>query len=234
METFSFNPSINLSSRKWFLSVSGFETTNSIFNMTRENHVFSISTPSYWTPEDIGLKELLELRSENDIKLFVEVIEEGNQMKNGDKKCNLSDLDTRKIEIIKELKRVNSKLLEKMVYGMELTYTEIVDILDVKKIAGSTIGYTSTPKIHEITDINLMLKSSLPNKVEVIIINDNNKRKSNCTNKKTITFTGKSFFTVLGFIQSHLGPLGDTGGFVQLIPGSYKSDRPNNITGIHP
>ena len=37
----------------------------------------------------------------------------------------------------------------------------------------------------------------------------------------------------MGFVQSHSGPLGNSEGFVQLIPGSYKSDRPNNITGIN-
>ena len=34
------------------------------------------------------------------------------------------------------------------------------------------------------------------------------------------------------FTQSHSGELGDIPGFIQLIPGSYKSDRPINITGI--
>ena len=36
---------------------------------------------------------------------------------------------------------------------MELTYDEIVDILDVKYIAGSTIGYTIPPGICEIVII---------------------------------------------------------------------------------
>ena len=29
-----------------------------------------------------------------------------------------------------------------------------------------------------------------------------------------------------------MGPFGDTGGYVQLIPGTYKLDKPNNTTGI--
>ena len=33
-------------------------------------------------------------------------------------------------------------------------------------------------------------------------------------------------------MQSHSGELGDTPGFLQLTPGSYKSDKPINITGI--
>ena len=65
-----------------------------------------------------------------------------------------------------ELKRVKFKDLEDIVYGMELTYDEIVDILDVKNIAGSTNGYTLTHGVNEMTDNILMLKSLLPNKVK--------------------------------------------------------------------
>ena len=41
------------------------------------------------------------------------------------------------------------------------------------------------------------------------------------------------FYTLLGFTQSHLGPLGDIEGFIQLIPGKYKSNIPLNIEKIH-
>ena len=34
-----------------------------------------------------------------------------------------------------------------MVYRMELTYDEIVDILDAEYIAGSNIGYTLPPGV---------------------------------------------------------------------------------------
>ena len=40
------------------------------------------------------------------------------------------------------------------------------------------------------------------------------------------------FYTILGFTQSYSGVLGDIEGFVQLIPGSYRSDKPVNITGV--
>ena len=49
---------------------------------------------------------------------------------------------------------------------------------------------------------------------------------------KTIRFTKFVFYTILGFTESHSGVLGDIPGFVQLIPGSYKSDKPINVTGI--
>ena len=40
-------------------------------------------------------------------------------------------------------------------------------------------------------------------------------------------------YTILGFTQSHSGELDDIERFVQLIPGSYKSDKPINVTGIN-
>ena len=36
----------------------------------------------------------------------------------------------------------------------------------------------------------------------------------------------------MGFTQSYSGPSGDLDGFIQLIPGTYKSDRPIEITSI--
>ena len=46
MQTFSFNPPINLvEESKWLLAVTSFETTNFVFNITNENKRFSISIP---------------------------------------------------------------------------------------------------------------------------------------------------------------------------------------------
>ena len=50
MQTFSFDPPINQSQEdKWLLTVSGFKTTNFVFNITDENKSFSSSTPGYWS-----------------------------------------------------------------------------------------------------------------------------------------------------------------------------------------
>ena len=50
---------------------------------------------------------------------------------------------------------------------------------------------------------------------------------------KTKRFTKRFFsYVMLGFTQSHSGPLGDVDGFIQLIPGTYKSDKLVNITGL--
>ena len=60
-----------------------------------------------------------------------------------------------------------------------------------------------------------------------------NKLKSNLKINQTLIFTKRSFLcTILGFTQSYSRPLGDLDGYIQLIPGTYKSDKPNNITSI--
>ena len=44
------------------MAVTNFEATNSVFNATDENNSFSVSTPSYWSPED-GEKLINKLRN---------------------------------------------------------------------------------------------------------------------------------------------------------------------------
>ena len=59
------------------------------------------------------------------------------------------------------------------------------------------------------------------------------KLKSNLKTNQTLIFTEKCFFyTFLGFTLSRSYPQDDIDGFYQLIAGSYKSDKPINITGI--
>ena len=124
-----------------------------------------------------------------------------------------------------------------MVSRLELTCDEIVDVLDVTYVSASTIGYTLPPGINEISDNNLMVKSFLPNKVKVKFTVDDIRLRWNLTTNKTIRFTKKSiFYTILVFIESHLEVLSDIPGFIQLIPGSYGSDKLINFTrinGIH-
>ena len=81
-----------------------------------------------------------------------------------------------------------------MVYRFQLTYNEIVDILDGKYITGSTKRYTLSPGIYEVTDIDMMLKSLLLKDVKVNITIDNIRLKSSLTTNKTIRFTKISFF----------------------------------------
>ena len=121
-----------------------------------------------------------------------------------------------------------------MVYRMELTYSKIENILDMIYIASSTIEYTLPPGIYENSDLNLVSKSSLPDDVKVSNTTDDIRLRSNLTTNETKGFTKKSFFyAILGFTQSHSGPLSDPPQrFTQKIPGSNKSEKPINITAI--
>ena len=104
MQTFSFNPPINLVEEgKWLIAVSSFECTNSVFKITNENNSFSIIIPGHYETEFAEqtideLKKLLELKS---LELHVaEVRKKGNKIKIGDNDYELSDFDTQKHEIL--------------------------------------------------------------------------------------------------------------------------------------
>ena len=116
---------------------------------------------------------------------------------------------------------------------MRLSYDEIMDILDLKYIPTKRTGYSLDQAIYEVIDLNNTLKYILPDIVKVNITIDDIKLKSNLKINQTLIFTEKTFFyTILGFTQSRSYPLDDIDGFYQLIAGSYKSDKPINITGI--
>ena len=145
----------------------------------------------------------------------------------------MSDFDTQKNEISEELKNVKYNDLEDSVYRMRLSYDEIMDILDLKNIPTKRTGYSLNPGIYEVVDLNNSLNHILPNNVKVNITIDDIRLKSNLKSNQTLIFTEKSFFyTILGFTQSRSYPLDDIDGFYQLIAGSYKSNKPINITGI--
>ena len=144
MQTFSFNPPINLIEEdKWLLAVSSFECTNSVFNKTNENNSFSIIIPGHYqnksdekTIDD--LNKLLELKS---LDLHVdEAKKRGNKIKIVDKEYKLSDFDTQKYEKTEELKNAKYNDLEDLVYRMRLSYDEIMDILDLKNIPTKRTG----------------------------------------------------------------------------------------------
>ena len=236
-QTFSFNPPINILEKdKRLLAVSSFECTNSVFNITDENNSFSIIIPAQWETEFAekiiaDVNRLLELRS---LELHVkEVRKRGNKIEIGDKKHKLSDFDNQKYEIIEKIRKVKYTDIEDLVYRMQLTYDEIIDVLDLKYISTKRIGYSLNPGIYEVVDSNNTLKYILPDNVKVNVTIDDVRLKSNLKTNQTLIFTEKSFFyTILGFTQSRSYPLDDIDGFYQLIAGSYKSDKPINITGI--
>ena len=139
----------------------------------------------------------------------------------------------KKNEILEELKNVKYNDLEDLVYRMQLTYNEIIDVLDLQYIPTKRIGYSMNPGIYEVVDLNNTLKYILPDNVKVNISIDDIRLKSILKTNQTLIFTEKSFFyTILGFTQSHSYPLDDIEGFYQLIAGSYKSEKPINISGV--
>ena len=156
MQTFSFNPPINLVEEdKWLLAVSSFECSNSAYNVTIENNSFSIFIPGHYQTESAEkttdkLNKLFEIRS---LELYVkEVRKRANKIKIGGNENNLSDFDTQKNEILEDLKNVKYIDLEDLVYRFQLTYDEIVDILDLKSIP---------PKKQAIPETQVFMKSSI-------------------------------------------------------------------------
>ena len=161
MKTFSFSlPKKMVEEGKVLLAVTFFEATNSVFNITNENNSFSISTISHCNSEDgkefnNKLNKLLEPKSDDDIELYLKEVEKrGTRREIENTGYNLAGFDQFKSEIFSELKRVKYRDLEDMVCRLQLTYDEIVDILDVKYIPGSPIGYTLPPGLYELTDVN--------------------------------------------------------------------------------
>ena len=237
MQIFSFNPPINLIEEdKWLLGVSSFECTISVFNKTDDYNSFSIIIPGHYQNESDEktideLNKLLDLKS---LELHVEEVRKrGNKIKMNDNEYKLSDFDTQKNEILEELKNAKYIDLEDLVYRMQLTYDEIIDILDLKCIPTKRMGYSIEPNIYNVVDLNKTLKNILPNNVKIDITIDERKYKTDLKINQTLIFTNKSFFyTILGFTRSHSYPLEDIEGFYQLIAGLYKSERPINITGI--
>ena len=213
-----------------------FDCTNSVFNITNENNSFSIIIPGHYQNESDekginDLNKLLELKSP---ELHVEEVgKRENKIKKGDNEYQLSDFDTQKNEILEELKHAKNNDLKDLVYRIRLSYDEIMDILDLKYIPTKRTGFSINPGIYEVVDLNNTLKHFLPNNVKVNITKNDVRLKSNLKINQTLIFTKKSFFyTILGFTQSRSYPLDDIDGFYQLIAGSYKSDKPINITRI--
>ena len=188
---------------KWLLAVSSFECINSVFNITNENKSFSIIIPGHYQNESDektinNLNKLLELRSQNGIELHVEQVRKTGLILITD--YFLSSLGMFKDEILEDSKNAKFNDLEDLVYRFQLTYDEIMDILDLKYIPTKRTGYSLNPGIYEVIDLNKALKYILPTNVKVNITIDDIRLKSNLKTNQTLLFTNKSFFyTILGF-----------------------------------
>ena len=130
---------------------------------------------------------------------------------------SLPSLQTFGEEILEELKNVKYNDLEDLLYRFQLTYDEIVDVLDLKYIPRKRAGYILNPGIYEVVDLNNTLKYILPDNVKVSVTIDVVKLKSSLKNNQSLMFTNKSFFyTILGFTQSHQGPLNNIEEFYRI------------------
>ena len=206
MQKFSFNPPINLVEEgKLLLAVSSFECRNSVFNITNENKNFLIILPGHYQTESAEntIDELNKLVERKSLELHVaEVRKRGNKIKIGDNEYKLSDFDTQKHEIIEELKNAKFNDLEDLVYRMQLTYDEIINILDLKHIPTKRMGYSIEPNIYNVVDLNKTLKNILPNNIKINVSIDERKHETDLKIIQTLIFTNKKFFyTILGFTQ---------------------------------
>ena len=189
MQTFSFNPPINLiQGCRWLLAVSTLECINSIFNINEENIYFSMIISGHYQNEfaekvNNDLNKLIELRS---LELHAqEVRRRGNKIKTGGNDYKLSDFHTQKNDILEELGNVKYNDLKDMVDRMQLTYNEILDILDLEYIPSQTEGYSLNPGIHEVVDLNNTLKRIFLDNVKVSLIIDDIRLKSNLKTNQT-------------------------------------------------
>ena len=136
----------------------------------------------------------MELRSENDIELYVKDVEKrGARMEIENSGYKLAGFDPFKSEILAETRRVNYYSLEDMVYRMELTDDKIMDVLDIKDTSATSIGCTLPPGINKISDNNLVLKSLLPDELRVNITIDDIRLRSSSNSNITIRFAEKNF-----------------------------------------
>ena len=159
MQTFSFNPPIDLSEvGKRLLAVTFFEVKNSVFNITDENNSFSTTIPGHWDSKSAEktideLNKLLKLRTQNGIDLNVEQVKKGLILLND---YSLSSLGTFKEEILEELKKAKYDDVEDLVYRFQLTHDEIIDILDLKYIPNF---YHTGKGLYNISPIGISFKT---------------------------------------------------------------------------
>ena len=67
---------------------------------------------------------------------------------------NIQTLILKKNKIVEQLRNVKYNHLKDLVSWMQLTYDDIIDILDLKSIPTKITGYSLNPSIYEVIDLN--------------------------------------------------------------------------------
>ena len=68
---------------------------------------------------------------------------------------------------------------------MQLTYDEIIDILDLKYISTKRLGHSLIPGIYKVIDLNNTLNYNLPDNVKVSVTIDDVRLKSSLKTTQT-------------------------------------------------
>ena len=171
-----FNPPLNLVEEgKWLLAVTNLKATSSVFDKPNENTSFSITIPGHWVSKSADqtmdeLNNLLVLRTQNDIELHVEQVRKKGLFLISD--YSLSSLGTSKEKILEEFRNAKYNDLEDLVYRFQLTYDEIIGVLDLKFTPTKRRSYSLNPGIYEVIVLNETLKYILPDNVKVSITID--------------------------------------------------------------
>ena len=114
--------------------------------------------------------KLIELKF---LELHVKKVRKGGEkIKIGDNESQLLHFDTQKNDILNELRNVKYKDLEDLVYRTQLTFDEIMHILDLEYISTKRTGSSPKPNVYQISDINDTLKNILPHNVEISVTVD--------------------------------------------------------------
>ena len=100
------------------------------------------------------------------------------------------------------------KDIEHLCYRMQLTYDEVLDILDLNYIPTKGTSYSLNLGNYEVIDLNNTWKNILPDNVQVSVTINDVRIKSKKINQ-TLIFTEKFFYTILSFTRSRSYPLDD-------------------------
>ena len=109
-------------------------------------------------------------------------------------KINYQTLILKKNGILEEIKNVKYNDLENLVYRMQLTYDEGLNILGIKDIPTKRTGFSLNPDNYEVIHLNNTLKNILPDNVKLSVTKDDARKKSNLKVYEKLYSTEKSFF----------------------------------------